>query len=161
MAPPESKPYVRAQMTPELVEMLERWKQWSGNSHATTVRMALYEYLSDKLREIPRTRLLPMTDGERAMEHAKEMLAIHYHAFIEAKMNTHGSDLASFLEDLGKDLKKNREAILNATDRDPKSEASLKDLSLIVKEMVKNDQTLHDYMTEALEPRSRRRTPSK
>lgn len=51
----DGKPYVRVRLTPELQEMLDRWKEYSGTDYSHTMRFALMEYLNDKLKDIPRT----------------------------------------------------------------------------------------------------------
>jgi predicted DNA-binding protein len=46
------QPYLKIRITPEMLEKLDRWKEYSGEGYSTIVRTALLEYLERKMDKI-------------------------------------------------------------------------------------------------------------
>jgi hypothetical protein len=49
MAKDGNRQYLKFQVTPDMMEKLDAWKAISGSTYSNTIRMALYEYLGEKL----------------------------------------------------------------------------------------------------------------
>ena len=153
------KPYVRVRLTPELFEMLERWKEYSGTDYSNTVRWALMEYLGERLKDVPRKREIHSPDKKEESNqtaHAQEFLKQFSAELMGHVRERHGGDyMAARLE------------ISNAIashEKEFKQAGYAQKIETVLDLTVYGDvasNSIKDYAKGLLEPLSRRRGKSK
>jgi hypothetical protein len=155
MSPSTEKTFLKVQVTPEIMEALDRWKGYSGMSYSMTIRLAVLDYLADKIAEVPTPRPVPTQAGEGKKE--EEALRAHFEAFILTEMHSCGNDTHTFRLDLEREIgKKGKELALLLGK--PLAGTAMKEAEARIYELVKGNPEVARYLLEAIEPRTRRRS---